>query len=638
MFPVLLFCLLRGDRVMVFDFEMSLKRSNWLAKLINQGRIKRIFIKPNAKEHGDAIDLAEELFSKTGSRKLPQLISALFKDTETDLIFKKEMVGDIFRWIYISKYLSVFEKSADPSQQHLLILGRTRGNLKYFNLFLPDRSRQIDMDFMPFWAAPFGLAVYASIWAKYYAASVYCIVVYGSLAMLGWLRSPDKSKKTLNFVVAVEQPFLTKFKGQRSYDFLLDDEGINKSNTLFLVGKFASDAWMSEQAANGNHLARFEKMYKPGAFYGVDRQYFNFIMTWHLLKTMVVQFAASSAFLGAFAKSLKAYINCSRLVSQLSFNNYIYTNNESANQIATNIFLRRHGCTTWYYLIFLVGGYPRSKGRNDFSSHRNTLWAFLNPDCLIAMNEDVVGYFRLHRQQVRNYRVLGSIYSEMVRINTESMGREDAVRQYFPRDIGSGKKVCAFFDTTFVDEEEAFASFEDGRRFYEDILKLLDSRNDILVVIKPSKDESFFISPTGQWSSPEKGADIVRLINRLKEHSRVHYAGDAGDIPTIMAMSDVVVTHCMSSTTAEALGARKKAFWYEAGEKHRGLLYDSLPELVVHGYAGLEERIDQLLYRISDKEYDDYLDRYIRGAVESHVDGRALTRFRALLARSRIIV
>lgn len=632
--PALIFCLLRGDQVMVFDFEMNLKRTHWLARLINQGEIDRIFIEPNSAEHGDSIDLAEALYNSTNSRKLPEVTALLYQDRETDLVFKRELLNDIFRWICINKYLGTFGARDGVPRKQQLILGRSWGNVRRFNTFFRGSGRQITTAIMPLWAAPFGLLAYASVWARYYAASIYCIAIYSLLALLGRLRNPDQ-RKQLDFVIAVEQPFLTKFKGQRSYDFLLDAGKIDQSNTLFLIGRFASDDWIGQQEARGNQLARFDEVYKPGIFRGADRQYFTLAMAWCLAKSILNQSLAPAASLSAFAKSLRAYINCSHLVSRLSVKNYIYTNNESSDQIAANIFLRRNGCKTWYYLIFLVGGYPRSRDSSDFSFHRNKLWAFLNPDCLIAMNKDVVRYFKLHRQQVKTYWVLGSIYSETVRQNLASINKGEVVRLYFPRDTGTQKKVCAFFDTTFVDEQCAFANFEDGRRFYEHILQLLDSRNDILVVIKPSKAESYFNSPTGQWSSLEKGPRIIHLMNILKEHPRVHYAGDAGDIPTIMAMSDIVVTHCMSSTTAEALGARKKAFWYEAGEKHKDLLYDHLPGLVVHGYKALEDRIEDLLYRISDKEYDHYLDQKIKGKVESHLDGLALTRFRMLLTQSQ---
>ena len=61
-------------------------------------------------------------------------------------------------------------------------------------------------------------------------------------------------------------------------------------------------------------------------------------------------------------------------------------------------------------------------------------------------------------------------------------------------------------------------------------------------------------------------------------------------------------------------------------------MYDQIPGLCVHGFDELTARVDKLLYKTTDEEYNEYLDRHIRGKVESHLDGLALTRFRQLLA------
>ena len=99
----------------------------------------------------------------------------------------------------------------------------------------------------------------------------------------------------------------------------------------------------------------------------------------------------------------------------------------------------------------------------------------------------------------------------------------------------------------------------------------------------------------------------------------------------IIAGSDVIITHCMSSPTAEALGAGKKAFWYESGHKHAGIDYDQVPGLVVHGYEALSRRVRELL-EMPDDGYERYLQESIRGKIDSYLDGKALTRFKDLLS------
>jgi polysaccharide biosynthesis PFTS motif protein len=191
--------------------------------------------------------------------------------------------------------------------------------------------------------------------------------------------------------------------------------------------------------------------------------------------------------------------------------------------------------------------------------------------------------------------------------------------------------VISYFDTTFADDDNVITSYDDAIASYRDMLKLLNEERALLLIVKPSKNEQLLVTSEVAWSSPDKGRVIIGLWDKLKAHPRVYWAGEAADNPVIMAISDLVITHCMSSPTGEALGARKKAIWYESGDKHRGLIYDQVPGLVVHGYNELKERVSELLYRFSDEEYNKFLEKYIRGKVESHLDGLALSRFRRLI-------
>jgi polysaccharide biosynthesis PFTS motif protein len=437
-------------------------------------------------------------------------------------------------------------------------------------------------------------------------------------------------KKTFDFVFTIEQAFQTKFQGVRGFDFLLDGRGINKENTLFLIGRFAKREWINEQIAKAFYVLRFADLFRLGHLCRSEHNaLFGFSNALSLIRVLLFKPDSRICFLRAFLKSLVVYIKYSVLIESFSFKAYIYTNNESSSQIAINIFLRKKNISSWCYLMFLVGGYPRSASEQDFIEHRNVLWSFINPDYMIGMNDNVISYFRLHHQGVRNYHTVGSLYSEMVVVNNQLIDRDHFLRGCFPGISVENTKVCAFFDTTFVAEEEAFASFDDGFAFYTDIAKVLNEK--ILVIIKPSKGDAFYVAPNGQWSSLEKGEKVVGAMDLLRSHPRVYFAGDAGDIPSIMAVSDVVVTHCMSSTTAEALGARKKAIWYESGTKHKGLLYDHIPGLVIHGYQELKDRLDFLFNSTSNDCYDEYLNHYIKGKVESHLDGKALTRFRDML-------
>ncbi len=258
-------------------------------------------------------------------------------------------------------------------------------------------------------------------------------------------------------------------------------------------------------------------------------------------------------------------------------------------------------------------------------------------DYYVGMNEIVGEYYKLHHQNVEKYFSVGSIYSEMIRNIMSTGSRNDLFYKHFDKAIENKNKIVAFFDTTFIDAENCYGTYEDCIAFYQDILRLIDCMEDVLIIVKPSKLASWFISPQMQWASPKKGKEIIELWNVLKSNPRIFWAANehANDQLTfnniIIAVSDLVVTHTMSSPTADALGARKKAIWYKSKNSGPRRLFDAIPGLVVCGYAELEKKVRNLLYEVSDEKYDDYLDRYVKGNVDASLDGLAVTKFRQLL-------
>jgi len=349
--------------------------------------------------------------------------------------------------------------------------------------------------------------------------------------------------------------------------------------------------------------------------------------TFEVLKKAGTQFPV---FAYAFFCAIRAHVNSRVLFSRVAFDNYIFTHQESLAQIAFNLMLRQKGGKTWNYHLFIGGGVLYVKD-DDFNNYRQRYWAFLNNDYSVLLSKNVIRYNQLHRQKVREYFDVGCIYSQLVCESVSKEKKATFVQVCFPgSDLGQSK-IISFFDTTFIPSENSVTSYSDAINFYADINRLLAQRNNLLVIIKPSKSAAWFTRIDTYWCSVGQGRRLTKLFDILKSNPRVFWAGEQADTTAIMAHSDLVVTHCMSSPTVEALGARKKAIWYESGNKHCGIMYDRIPGLVVHGYEALEKRIDELLYKMTEEEYGRYLDEEIKGKVESYLDGKALTRFRQLL-------
>ena len=109
--------------------------------------------------------------------------------------------------------------------------------------------------------------------------------------------------------------------------------------------------------------------------------------------------------------------------------------------------------------------------------------------------------------------------------------------------------------------------------------------------------------------------------------------GNEFETAEAIAHSDLIVSACFTSTTIEALGARKKAIYFDASNRFKGHYYDKFPKLVAHGYNELSDLVKYWLYDIKDEEFGEYLKSHVKGEIDAHVDGMAITRFRELLTK-----
>ena len=315
-------------------------------------------------------------------------------------------------------------------------------------------------------------------------------------------------------------------------------------------------------------------------------------------------------------------------LERVRFKNYIYMNQDTVLQGWRNALLRRHGAESWSFLFSIGGGYLYSEGPEG--DHR--FWAYQNPDHLVAPGRRVANYFRGHHQRVAHYHHVGNVWSTLVLDVERRVGRTALLRRWFPDADAVRSRVVAWFDTSFVQADTSPSTYDEAIAWYGDIERFLVDFPDVRVVIKPSKDESYFLDDRTPWWDV-RGARLVEIWQRLREHPRVYFAGDAGDPPSIIAASDLVITFCFSSCSAEALGAGRRGIWYEPGERQRQTLLGRVPGLVFHGYPELRTYAQAVLYERGDARLTaDEIERF-RGVVDDFLDGGGLTRFRDLLAK-----
>ena len=122
-------------------------------------------------------------------------------------------------------------------------------------------------------------------------------------------------------------------------------------------------------------------------------------------------------------------------------------------------------------------------------------------------------------------------------------------------------------------------------------------------------------------------------LEKLENHPRCYMPQSSMSPSEPIAVSELIISFPFTSATVEALGARKKALYYDAADKFRGSFYDKVPGLVCHTYKDLLERVGELLFATDREKYGLYLEKSIKANIEPYLDARALTRFRELLVK-----
>ena len=69
-------------------------------------------------------------------------------------------------------------------------------------------------------------------------------------------RSKFSQKKHYRFAIPIDQEFQIKFKGTRSFDFLLDHKDINSRDTVFILKHRVSENFLSKYKQKGYQFFR----------------------------------------------------------------------------------------------------------------------------------------------------------------------------------------------------------------------------------------------------------------------------------------------------------------------------------------------------------------------------------------------
>jgi len=249
-------------------------------------------------------------------------------------------------------------------------------------------------------------------------------------------------------------------------------------------------------------------------------------------------------------------------------------------------------------------------------------FTFMYYDYGVIYGEITKRFFEKHRNYIKNYIKNGVLFSQIIReLRT---GKLDSPIFNIVKQKKLPRKIVGVFDTTYCDHGPLKTN--EGIRFAQDILRLLDDFPDIGVVFKTMK-----------W--PGLIPELDPIYEKLKNHKRclLFYMWDENGISAseVIAVSDFVISAAYTSTSAEALGTRIKAIYYdipghEIGDKY---YYNRYPNFVAHNYEELKKLTNHWLNEITETEFEKFLHTYVKDEIDPYLDGKALTRLRKLLMK-----
>lgn len=575
-----------------------------------------------------ACDNADKFFKAVKSNRNVNKIKKLYGVDDIELVFRRVCVRHLSRFYYLNYTLNYFQKkyfckkiSFVPSNGIAPVNYRTdgceivdyfkyRGIARKVNAYLFN-DRGINF---PLWAI-----IYSYIRACKRLFKTF-LVNFGFLPFLfiKKIKSMASVHDVFNghykYAVMITAPHRQFTNKVQKVDFLVDESLIKKRDVLFMSSMKIPASCRKYLLDNQlNYLDNLEQFISWEDILKILPVYLS-IAVFPVGDSLVLEAAIQLVYYYLRWEGVAKNVKIDKIISYCDF---------GIHPIARNIILGKYGTESFYYQDSINSTYFFPKMNSGYR-YTHTLLGFLKYDYFICWNESIAEYFRRCKSIFKHYVNLGCFWSEhlkLIRQGYIKLDFKDKLRQHGYKE---GMKLISVFDSTYL--EESLTIYDDGIEFLKGILRLLDDFPGVFVVIKEKQKRDFHKKVTG------KSLDILNLYIELENHPRCYSITTWENSSEIIAFSDLTISFPFSSTTFETFSARGRAIWYDATNKFRDTFYDKIPGLVCHGYEELSERVRALLFEISEAEFNDYLDKYIKGSVESYLDGMAITRFRELLA------
>lgn len=573
---------------------------------------------------------------------LIQKLIFLFRDNHIALAYKKYLLQRLSFFYHLNRIINMLNaKFKDDRVIFMSSNGidvyRTDGREVYDYLKLEGLAKIAGADFFDRGNVVFPVFSIACSYVKAIMQKIAVIIqtillilflTIGKISIFFTAKHSSNLKKKYKYGVMVISPRRQFGNGTQKISFLIDGVAIKKEETVFISYTKIKRKYVNLLKSNGlayiDNLSGF--LFFGRRLFKAKLSCFPFLL---LIKETVLISDIS-------LKLVYHYLIWNNFTDIFHIGALITYCDFGIQTIARNIILKQDNVKTYYYMDSSNFGCFCSKvGSDEKYLHGN--FSFLYYDYLISWNRKAIEYFKDCKSEFENYSDFGCLWSEHLRELTMNMAKSELMLQLYEsrcvcNDYKDGMKLVAVFDSTFHDD--SMTTYQDGIDFLTNILKLLNDLPDIFVVMKEKKSRSYHMAMTSESDK------ILGVYDKLDSHPRYLSlkGGEEGwrSSSEIIALCDLTIAFPFVSTVFEAVSARKRAIWHDASGKFLGAFYDSVPDLVTHNYSELLTRVKTLLYFLSDGDYEDYLNAYIKGKMESYLDGLGISRFRNLLVKNTV--
>lgn len=423
-------------------------------------------------------------------------------------------------------------------------------------------------------------------------------------------KSPKKFKVGIMIERHPKSIFLMNYLTETFY---IHEKEFPKEDVLFIDENLQKNLKeYKKREMRYTNLIRDREIVSTTLFWGKIMK--HFFPAW--LKTLYFSFSEEPILIKTNFMILSDYIIWHIFTDNYIINNYV--RRMLPDNISKIHILSQKGIKTWFI-------FPDNTSIDyhldwDQSKKNQTLFCFMYYDNAIIYGNQVERFLQKHTNFIKKYIKNGVIFSQIVREL-----QEETLKSILPvliKEKKLPKKIIGIFDTSYSDIGPI--KINDGIRFGEDVLVLLDDFPDVGIVFKTMKE-------------PALTPYLIPMYEKLRNHERCilfyRYDREGVSSPEVIAASDVVISVAYTSPTAEALGARKKAIYYDVaghdiGDKY---YYNRFPNFVAHNYEDLKKLTNYWLNEVTDREFEEFLNTYVKDEIDPYLDGKALTRMRKLL-------